>query len=151
MKEKFEIDYSEKVLEIKDLSKSFGDLHVLRNMNLDLHKGENVAVLGKSGSGKSVLIKCIVGLIKPEKGSVKVCGEDVLKMNHDELDNIRTKIGFLFQSNALYDSLTVRENLEFPLRRHGMKFQKSEIDDLVHDALSSVGLPETQGKMPSEL
>jgi phospholipid/cholesterol/gamma-HCH transport system ATP-binding protein len=151
MDKTFNINYSDKVLEIKNLSKSFGTLHVLRDMDLDLFRGENLVVLGKSGSGKSVLLKCIVGLVVPDKGSVKVLGEDVLHMNQAQIDSIRMKIGFLFQSNALYDSMTVRQNLEFPLRRHGMKYSKAEVKDLVYEALYSVGLPDTGDKMPSEL
>jgi phospholipid/cholesterol/gamma-HCH transport system ATP-binding protein len=142
---------SEIAIEIKDLNKSFGNQQVLINLNLNLYKGENLAVLGKSGSGKSVLLKCIVGLLASEKGSIKVLGKDVLKLGQDELDKIRMKIGFLFQSNALYDSMTVRENLEFPLRRLGLKYSKKEVDDMVFEALSNVGLPNTAQKMPAEL
>ena len=105
------------VLTVSHLYKSFEDNHVLMDFNLELFKGENVVVLGKSGSGKSVLIKCIIGLLKPDRGSIQVFGESIPDMNDNDLDKIRTKIGFLFQSNALYDSMTVRQNLEFPLRR----------------------------------
>ncbi len=143
--------HSEIAIEIKDLNKSFGNQHVLINLNLNLYKGENLAVLGKSGSGKSVLLKCIVGLVSPESGIVKVLGKDVLGLAQFEMDKIRMKIGFLFQSNALYDSMTVRENLEFPLRRHGLKYNKKEVDDMVFESLSNVSLPETAGKMPAEL
>ena len=142
---------NDKAIQIKGLCKSFGNQHVLVNLNLDLYKGENLAVLGKSGSGKSVLLKCIVGLVLPEKGSVEVLGKDVLSLSQNAMDKIRMKIGFLFQSNALYDSMTVRENLEFPLRRHGLKYSKTEVDNMVHEALSNVGLPDTASKMPSEL
>jgi phospholipid/cholesterol/gamma-HCH transport system ATP-binding protein len=142
---------NEIAIEISDLSKSFGNQHVLINMHLNLYKGENLAVLGKSGSGKSVLLKCIVGLVEPEKGNIKVLGKDVLGLAQSEMDKIRMKIGFLFQSNALYDSMTVRENLEFPLRRHGLKYTKKEVDDMVSEALSNVGLPDTATKMPAEL
>lgn len=142
---------NEIAIEISDLSKSFGNQHVLINMQLNLYKGENLAVLGKSGSGKSVLLKCIVGLVEPEKGNIKVLGKDVLGLAQSEMDKIRMKIGFLFQSNALYDSMTVRENLEFPLRRHGLKYTKKEVDDMVSEALSNVGLPDTATKMPAEL
>jgi len=151
MKEKTTIDLSNIVLKIRALSKSFGSLDVLREMNLDLHKGENLVVLGKSGSGKSVLLKCIVGLVIPDKGTINVLGQDVLHLNQDELDKIRMKVGFLFQSNALYDSMTVRENLEFPLRRHGIEYTKEEVDAMVKESLESVGLPDTENKMPSEL
>ena len=139
------------VIKIKDLNLSFGDNHVLRNFNLFLNKGENVVVLGKSGSGKSVLIKCIIGLIKPNSGSIHVFGQSIPDLNNDDLDKIRMRTGFLFQSNALYDSMTVRENLEFPLRRHGIKKTKDEVDNLVKEALTNVGLPDTEHMMPSEL
>ena len=142
---------NDKAIQIKGLCKSFGNQHVLVNLNLDLYKGENLAVLGKSGSGKSVLLKCIVGLVLPEKGSVEVLGKDVLSLSQNAIDKIRMKIGFLFQSNALYDSMTVRENLEFPLRRHGLNYSKAEVDNMVHEALSNVGLPDTASKMPAEL
>jgi phospholipid/cholesterol/gamma-HCH transport system ATP-binding protein len=145
------ITSNEVAIKIRDLSKSFGNQHVLINMNMDLFKGENLAVLGKSGSGKSVLLKCIVGLVSPEKGSIIVFDKDVLNLGQDELDKIRMKIGFLFQSNALYDSMSVRENLEFPLRRLGLKYSKKEVDDMVFEALSNVGLPDTADKMPAEL
>lgn len=142
---------NEIAIEISDLSKSFGSQQVLINLCLNLYKGENLAVLGKSGSGKSVLLKCIVRLVEPEKGKIKVLGKDVLGLAQDEMDKIRMKIGFLFQSNALYDSMTVRENLEFPLRRHGLRYSKKVVDDMVFEALSNVSLPETAAKMPAEL
>jgi phospholipid/cholesterol/gamma-HCH transport system ATP-binding protein len=139
------------VIQIKALNVSFGDNHVLRNLNLTLNKGENLTVLGKSGSGKSVLIKCIIGLIKPDSGDIHVLGQNVPHLNDDELYHIRKKTGFLFQSNALYDSMTVRENLEFPLRRHGIDKSKIEVDELVKEALTNVGLPDTENMMPAEL
>lgn len=141
----------ESVIQVKDLNVSFGNNHVLRNLNLTLKKGENLTVLGKSGSGKSVLIKCIIGLIKPDSGDIHVLGQNVQNLNDDELYHIRRRTGFLFQSNALYDSMTVRENLEFPLRRHGIDKSKEEVDELVKEALTNVGLPDTENKMPSEL
>lgn len=143
--------YGEPIIKIKDLNISFGENHVLRNLNLTLNKGENVAVLGKSGSGKSVLIKCIIGLMKPDSGSIEVLGQNISELNSYELDKIRMKTGFLFQSNALYDSMTVRENLEFPLRRHGIEKTKKEVDELVKEALTNVGLPDTENMMPAEL
>lgn len=144
-------DDANKILVIKDLCKSFGDRDILVNFNLELTKGESVVVLGKSGSGKSVLIKCIIGLLKPEKGSIHIFGKNIPDLNHDELDQIRAKVGFLFQSNALYDSMTVRENLEFPLRRHWIEVQQSEVDKMVEDALEDVGLKHTIDMMPVEL
>ncbi len=141
----------ELVVEVNDLCKSFGSNHVLTGFNLQLFKGENLVVLGKSGSGKSVLIKCMVGLLYPESGSVKVFGQEIPKLNQDELDHIRVRIGFLFQSSALYDSMTVRENLEFPLRRHWINKTRKEVDDLVMEALDDVGLKHAVNLMPSEL
>jgi phospholipid/cholesterol/gamma-HCH transport system ATP-binding protein len=142
---------SDKVMVIKGLYKSFADNHVLKDFNLDLIRGESVVVLGKSGSGKSVLIKCIIGLIKPDKGSIRVFGHNIPDLDHDELDQIRAKVGFLFQSNALYDSMTVRENLEFPLRRHWLEVSQKEVDKMVISALEDVGLAHTIDMMPVEL
>lgn len=142
---------NEVVISIKDLNKSFGSNHVLRDFNLQVKKGESVAVIGKSGSGKSVLIKCIIGLIYPEKGTINVLGQEVTELNHKDLDVLRVKVAFLFQSNALYDSMTVRENLEFPLRRHWVTTTKEEVDNLVMEALTNVGLAHTVDMMPIEL
>jgi phospholipid/cholesterol/gamma-HCH transport system ATP-binding protein len=139
------------VLHVSELKKSFGKNRVLNGFNLDLLKGESVVVLGKSGSGKSVLIKCIIGLMKPDAGEIIVLGKSVSDLNHEQLDEMRVEVGFLFQSNALYDSMTVRENLEFPLRRHWFKKTKSEIENLVVEALTDVGLVHTIDMMPSEL
>ena len=140
-----------KILVIKGLCKSFGDNHILKDFNLELFKGKSTVVLGKSGSGKSVLIKCIIGLIKPEKGSIHILGQNIPDLNHDDLDQIRAKVGFLFQSNALYDSMTVRENLEFPLRRHWLEISQKEVDIMVINALDDVGLAHTIDMMPIEL
>jgi phospholipid/cholesterol/gamma-HCH transport system ATP-binding protein len=140
-----------KILVIKGLCKSFGDNHILKDFNLELFKGKSTVVLGKSGSGKSVLIKCIIGLIKPEKGSIHILGQNIPDLNHDDLDQIRAKVGFLFQSNALYDSMTVRENLEFPLRRHWLEISQKEVDIMVINALNDVGLAHTIDMMPIEL
>ena len=142
---------SELVVRTRDVFKSFGNNHVLRGFNLELFKGENLVVLGKSGSGKSVLIKCMVGLLYPESGLVEVFGQEIPKLNQDELDHIRVRIGFLFQSSALYDSMTVRENLEFPLRRHWINKTRKEVDDLVMEALDDVGLKHAVDLMPAEL
>src|SRR5690554_3275628 len=111
------------VLELKDIYKSFGDNHVLKGFNLQLFEGENLVIMGKSGSGKSVMVKCIVGLIQPDSGSIRVKDHDITTMGQKELDLLRTEIGFLFQGSALYDSMTVRENLEFPLRRNKDKIK----------------------------
>lgn len=139
------------VIEITNLSKSFGDNHVLNNFNMKLQRGQNLAVLGKSGSGKSVLIKCIIGLMSPDEGTIKVFDTNIPDLNQYDLDKIRVRVGFLFQSNALYDSMTVRENLEFPLRRHWLEKEKRNVNELVMEALENVGLPETVDMMPSEL
>jgi phospholipid/cholesterol/gamma-HCH transport system ATP-binding protein len=139
------------VLKINDLCKSFGENQVLDGFNLELKRGESLVVLGKSGSGKSVLIKCIIGLLKPDSGSIYVFGENVPDLNHDELDKIRSKVGFMFQSNALYDSMTVRENLEFPLRRQSLAISKKDNDRVVLAALEDVGLAHTIDMMPAEL
>lgn len=141
----------ESVIHIRNLKKSFGENHVLRDFNVDLKDGENLVVLGKSGSGKSVLIKCIIGLLLPDSGSIKVFGDEVTDLSHDELDKMRVKVGFLFQSNALYDSMTVRENLEFPLRRHWVETTKESVNDLVMEVLTNVGLANTVDMMPAEL
>lgn len=139
------------VISIRNLYKAFGDNKVINDFNFDLLKGENVVVLGKSGSGKSVLIKLIIGLMKPDKGTINVLGNDVPELDTNDLDVLRAKVGFLFQSNALYDSMTVRENLEFPLRRHWIKTNKLDVNSLVLEALTNVGLPHTIDMMPSEL
>jgi phospholipid/cholesterol/gamma-HCH transport system ATP-binding protein len=144
-------EIGEPVIRIKNLYKSFGANHVLIDFNLRLMKGENVVVLGKSGSGKSVLIKCIIGLLKPDSGTVEVFGQNIPDLGHDELDRIRVKVGFLFQSNALYDSMTVRENLEFPLRRHWIITSQQEVNSMVMEALENVGLEHTVDMMPAEL
>lgn len=139
------------VLEIKDLCKSFGTNHVLCSFSVTLAKGENLAVLGKSGSGKSVLIKCIIGLIRPDSGSIKVFGKEVHQLSQEDLDQMRARIGFLFQSNALYDSMTVEENLLFPLRRHWITHEHANPEEAVVEALNDVGLLHTRKMMPSEL
>ncbi|HAL83129.1 MAG TPA: ABC transporter ATP-binding protein [Mucilaginibacter sp.] len=141
----------EDVIVVEHIYKRFGTNIVLEDFNLVVKREENVVVLGKSGAGKSVLIKCIISLLKPDKGRILVFGENVPELNHDELDRIRAKIGFLFQGNALYDSMTVRENLEFPLRRHWIDFSQKDVDALVMDALENVGLTHTVDMMPEEL
>lgn len=139
------------VLVVEHLFKSFGENHVLRDFSMQLSAGENLAVLGKSGSGKSVLIKCIIGLIKPDSGSIRVFDHEVGSLKQDALDELRRRVGFLFQSNALYDSMTVRENLEFPLRRHHAQLKGEDTSAAVQQALSDVGLEHTIDMMPSEL
>lgn len=146
-----QVDKTDAVIVIKDLHKSFGDNVILDGFNLSVKRGTNVVVLGKSGSGKSVLIKCIIGLLRADSGSINVFGEDLTTLNYDELNDARTKIGFLFQSNAIYDSMTVRENLEFPLRRHWVDITEEEVERLVAEGLESVGLSHTIDMMPSEL
>ncbi|AWH87044.1 ABC transporter ATP-binding protein [Flavobacterium album] len=136
---------------ISHLCKRFGSNMVLDDFNLTVYKEENLVVLGKSGSGKSVLIKCIIGLIYPDSGSITVNDTDVLALGHHELDKMRARVGFLFQSNAIYDSMTVRENLEFPLRRRWISLEQAEIDALVAEALDNVGLGHTIDMMPAEL
>jgi phospholipid/cholesterol/gamma-HCH transport system ATP-binding protein len=142
---------NQELVAVRHLYKSFGDNNVLIDFNMSLHGEENIVVLGKSGSGKSVLIKCIIGLMKPDRGTIEVFGKNVPELPHDELDKIRVRIGFLFQSNALYDSMTVRENLEFPLRRHSIKAMQKDVNELVLDALGDVGLKHTVDMMPAEL
>lgn len=140
------------VLEIKSLTKSFGKNCVLNGFNMRLFEGENLVIMGKSGSGKSVMIKCLVGLIEPDSGSIKVMDKDISILNPNDLNILRTDIGFLFQGSALYDSMTVRENLEFPLRRHKEKFDNViDTEPLVIDALESVGLVDAIDLMPAEL
>lgn len=141
----------QKVLIVRNLHKSFGNNHVLIGLNLELEKGESVVVLGKSGSGKSVLIKCIIGLLKPDKGTIEMFGKNIPDLDEEELDAMRAKVGFLFQSNALYDSMTIRQNLEFPLRRHWIHFSQDEVNKRVVNALSDVGLSHTIDMMPEEL
>jgi phospholipid/cholesterol/gamma-HCH transport system ATP-binding protein len=141
----------EVVVELAHVQKSFDDHVVLKDINLRLNKGENLVVLGRSGTGKSVLIKCIVRLIEADKGLVNVFGKDVQNMSSSELNKVRSKIGFLFQGGALYDSMTVRENLEFPVRRKLRRMSKSEIDHMVEEALENVGLKDAINKMPSAL
>lgn len=140
------------VLELKNITKDFGENHVLKGFNLKLIEGESLVIMGKSGSGKSVMVKCLVGLIKPDGGTITIKGEDITLMGQKELDILRTEIGFLFQGSALYDSMTVRENLEFPLRRHQNKIENFEgTEVLVKEALKDVGLSQTIDLMPSEL
>lgn len=152
MEQKTKTDLAgEKVIEIKDLNKSFGNLDILSLTNLDLIKGENLVVLGKSGTGKSVLIKIIIGLLKPDSGMVKVLDKIVDQITYKELLELRLRIGFSFQNSALYDSMTVKENLEFPLVRNQRSLTKNEIAKRVDEMLDAVGLSNTLNQMPAEL
>ncbi|WP_111710029.1 ABC transporter ATP-binding protein [Lutibacter citreus] len=137
------------VLEIKNLNKSFDNNHVLIDFSMDLYKGENLVIMGKSGSGKSVMIKCLVGLMYADSGEIHIMGKDISKLKQTDLNILRTKIGFLFQGSALYDSMTVRENLEFPLRNHKEMYENK--DELVIESLESVGLLSAIDLMPDEL
>ena len=140
------------IISIKDLHKSFGTNVVLDGFDLELYEGENLVVMGKSGSGKSVMIKCVIGLEQPDSGSILVMDQEINNLEQEELDELRTEIGFLFQGSALYDSMSVRENLEFPLRRHTKKFGVIEdTTPLVMEALESVGLAHAIDLMPNEL
>lgn len=139
------------MIEVKELYKAFGELEILKGVDMHLAQGENLGILGKSGTGKSVLTKCIVRLLEPDFGKISVLGKDILAMNKDELNDIRTEIGYLFQGGALYDSMSVRENMEFPIRRTQMASQKTEVDEMVERALRSVGLLDAIDKMPAEL
>lgn len=143
--------HREKVIEIQSLQKSFEKNKVLKNISMDLYKGENLVVLGRSGQGKSVTIKCIVGLLPYDAGTLKVLGKEIKHLNEEELRELRIKIGFLFQSGALYDSMTVYENLQFPLTRVLRIRNKKEIQQRVEEALNGVGLLEAKNKMPADL
>jgi phospholipid/cholesterol/gamma-HCH transport system ATP-binding protein len=145
------IDRTKRVISIRDLYKSFGTNHVLRGIDLDVFQGENVVVLGRSGTGKSVLIKIIAGLLKPDKGTVDVLGNDVANISYRQLEQLRLRIGFSFQNSALYDSMTVRENLEFPLLRNSKHLSRTDITQAVEKALEAVGLSQTINQWPAEL
>ncbi len=144
-------DKKEVVVEMGHVRKTFGSKDVLKDISLTLKRGENLVILGRSGQGKSVTIKCIVGMLTQDDGTVKVFGDEVADMDSSELKELRTKVGFLFQSGALYDSMTVRENLEFPLTRVLKIHDQDELDDRVAEVLDAVGLADAIDKMPSEL
>jgi phospholipid/cholesterol/gamma-HCH transport system ATP-binding protein len=141
----------EPVIEINNLKKSFGEQEVLKNVSLKLFNGEHLVVLGKSGTGKSVLIKCIVGLLNSDGGTINVFKKNVNALNRSELSELRQKIGFLFQSGALYDSMTVKQNMEFPLRRIKKNLTEKEIEEKINEILEQVGLADALYKMPSQL
>ncbi|MGB5556353.1 MAG: ATP-binding cassette domain-containing protein [Flavobacteriaceae bacterium] len=145
-------DQKKVVIDLRNLRKSFGDNHVLNGFNMKLYEGENLVVMGKSGSGKSVMIKCLVGLMQPDSGYIEVLGKEIKTLDRQTLDVLRSDIGFLFQGSALYDSMTVRENLEFPLRRHKEKLGNTDdTEPLVLEVLENVGLAHAIDLMPEEL
>ena len=139
------------VIEITDLKKCFGPQEVLKGISIKLYKGENLVILGRSGTGKSVMIKCVIGLLRPDAGIINVFGENVDTLSRIQLNAMRQKVGFLFQNGALYDSMTVRQNLEFSLRRIKRQLTEKEIEDKVHEVLENVGLAEQIDKMPAQL
>jgi phospholipid/cholesterol/gamma-HCH transport system ATP-binding protein len=145
------INSKEIVISIKGLKKGFDSNSVLNGIDIDIFKGENIAVLGRSGSGKSVLIKLISGLLKPDSGTIKVLGQEVDKISGKALQELRLKIGFSFQSSALYDSMSVKENLAFPLVRNKRNLKTKEVNDAIESVLNDVGLPQTIDQMPAEL
>lgn len=144
------MDRKDIVINIEHLKKSFGSSEILKDINLQLERGETIVTLGKSGTGKSVTLKCIVGLITPDSGLVQVLGKNIPDLSYNELQEVRKRIGFIFQGGALYDSMSVRQNLEFPLVRNS-KLNRQEIDKKVEEVLNDVGLLEAIDKMPSEL
>jgi phospholipid/cholesterol/gamma-HCH transport system ATP-binding protein len=145
------INLSHTIIDIQGLTKSFGNNHVLKGIDLQVHEGENIVVLGRSGTGKSVLIKIIAGLLKPDAGHAIVLGRDTASLKRKELEALRLKIGFSFQNSALYDSMTVRENLAFPLQQTGQKISRREMDADISEALDAVGLLQAINQLPSEL
>ncbi|MEO8151070.1 MAG: ATP-binding cassette domain-containing protein [Bacteroidia bacterium] len=147
----YTVNDNQAIVEIKNLCKSFGSQEVLKGLNIEVMKGENLVVLGKSGTGKSVLIKCIVGLLEPDAGSIIVMDSDLKNLDHKGLNNLRKKIGFLFQGGALYDSMTVKQNLEFPLKRVRKELTSTEIMSKIEEVLENVGLADALNKMPSQL
>jgi phospholipid/cholesterol/gamma-HCH transport system ATP-binding protein len=146
-----QIDRDNKVISIKGLKKSFDTLEVLKRVDMELYQGENLVILGRSGTGKSVLIKIITGLLEPDSGKIEVLGQDISNLSTKEWEALRLKIGFSFQNSALYDSMTVRENLEFGLVRHSRHLSQQERDQAVEEVLDAVGLSQTINQMPSEL
>jgi len=139
------------IITIKNLHKSFGKNMVLKGINLTLNKGEDLIILGRSGSGKSVTIKCLVGLVQADKGNIKIFDQEITNLKYDELNNLRVRIGFMFQNGALYDSMSVRQNLKFTLKHHTRDLSEEAIETEIIEALESVGLKESIDKMPAEL
>lgn len=144
-------DHTKPLITIRGMYKSYGDNHVLNGFDMDLYDEEILVILGKSGSGKSVLLRCIVRLEEQDAGELEVLGQDISNLEHSDLDKLRTEVGFLFQGSALYDSMTVRENLLFPLRRHKERMSDKTEDELVKQVLKSVGLEHTEELLPAEL
>lgn len=142
---------TQQIIAIENLHKSFGTNAILKGINLKLNKGENLVILGRSGSGKSVTIKCIVGLVQSDKGSIKISGQEITDLKYEELNSLRVRIGFMFQNGALYDSMSVRQNLKFTLKHHTSDLSEEEIESKIIEALESVGLEESIDKMPAEL
>jgi phospholipid/cholesterol/gamma-HCH transport system ATP-binding protein len=142
---------TQQIIAIENLHKSFGTNAILKGINLKLNKGENLVILGRSGSGKSVTIKCIVGLVQSDKGSIKISGQEITDLKYEELNSLRVRIGFMFQNGALYDSMSVRQNLKFTLKHHTSDLSEEEIESKIIEALESVRLEESIDKMPAEL
>lgn len=142
---------TQQIIAIENLHKSFGTNAILKGINLKLNKGENLVILGRSGSGKSVTIKCIVGLVQSDKGSIKISGQEITDLKYEELNSLRVRIGFMFQNGALYDSMSVRQNLKFTLKHHTSDLSEDEIESKIIEALENVGLEESIDKMPAEL
>lgn len=142
---------TQSIINIENLHKSFGGNEILKGINLNVNQNENLVVLGRSGSGKSVTIKCLVGLVAPDEGKIEIFGTDITKLNNYELNDIRIRIGFMFQNGALYDSMSVRQNLTFTLKHHTRDLSEPEIQSKIIEALESVGLEEAIDKMPGEL
>lgn len=142
---------AENVISIRKLYKAFEEKEILKGVDVDLRKGENLVVLGRSGTGKSVLIKCITGLITPDEGEIDVFGKNVVGMSKDEMNSLRRRVGFSFQGSALYDSMTVRENLEFPLKRNLGLFDKKDLNERVMQALEEVGMAHSVEQWPADL
>jgi phospholipid/cholesterol/gamma-HCH transport system ATP-binding protein len=139
------------IIDIKNLSKTFGNNQVLKNVNITATKGESIVIIGKSGSGKSVTIKCLVGLVKADGGNIKVFGKEITTLSENELNPIRVKIGFMFQNGALYDSMSVRQNLAFTVKHHSKNLAEDEVQSKILEALENVGLAESIDKMPADL